>query len=234
MDLVMLDIDGTLTQSFEYDQEVFALAIAEVVQGPRIDTNLNGYTYTSSLGVTQEAVRRLTGRLPSEEEIAAVKRRVIWHMQRLYAASPETFSQVPGADRFLERLRQLDGLGIAIATGCWRDEALFKLNASGLHADDLLLATSDDDRDRQRIMEAARQRARDRYACPGFEHVVYLGDGPWDLKASQALGYGFIGVGARLQALQEAGVRHLHEDYRDIEAVLASIAAVLKPPINEA
>jgi phosphoglycolate phosphatase-like HAD superfamily hydrolase len=229
MNLVMLDIDGTLTQSFEYDQEVFALAIGEVVRRPKVDTDLNAYTYTSSLGVTQEAIRRLTGRLPSAEELEEVKRRVLRHMERMYAENPGDFSQVPGAARFLERLRNLTGARTAIATGCWRSEARFKLEASGLHADDLLLATSDDDRDRKRILEIAAGRALDLYHCSGFDRIVYVGDGPWDLKAAAALGYGFIGVGSRLQGLKDAGVRHLHRDYLDIEAVLASVTGLLQP-----
>ncbi len=228
MNLVMLDIDGTLTQSYEYDQEVFARAIADVTRRPRISTNLNDYAYTSSRGVTEEAIRRLTGKTPDEQELKEVERRALWHLKRMYAESPGTFSQVPGADRFLERLRRLDDLGTAIATGCWHSEALFKLGASGLRVDDIPMATSDDDRDRQRIMEIALQRAGEQYACPGFERIVYIGDGLWDLQASRALGFAFIGVGSRLQVLKDAGVGRLHADYRQLEAVFASITAALE------
>ena len=42
MNLVMLDIDGTLTQSYEYDEEIFGLAIGEVLGVPRIDADFNG------------------------------------------------------------------------------------------------------------------------------------------------------------------------------------------------
>ena len=64
MNLVMLDIDGTLTQSYEYDQEIFGLAIAEVLGCPPVDADLNGYVDKTSTGVTQEAIRRITGRSP--------------------------------------------------------------------------------------------------------------------------------------------------------------------------
>jgi hypothetical protein len=43
------------------------------------------------------------------------------------------------------------------------------------------------------------------------------------------LGYGFIGIGARLQALREAGARHVHRDYLEAGAVMASLAAELNP-----
>ena len=229
MNLVMLDIDGTLTQSYDYDREIFGLAIAEVLGCPPVDADLNGYVDKTSTGVTLEAIGRFTGRNPKPEELEEVKRRVFWRLKRMYQESPGVFSEVPGASRFLERLRKLDGAGIAIATGCWRSEALFKLRASGLNVDGIPLATSDDDRNRMRIMEISAEKARGFYACPTFERVVYLGDGLWDLQASRSLGYGFVGIGPRVQALRDAEAGRWHPDFMEIEAVLASVAAALKP-----
>jgi len=228
MNLVMLDIDGTLTQSYDYDREIFGLAIAEVLGCPPVDADLNGYVDKTSTGVTLEAIRRLTGRKPEAEQFEEVKRRVLWHLDRMYRESPGAFSEVPGASRFLERLRKLDGAGIAIATGCWLSEAQFKLRASGLNVDGIPLATSDDNRNRMRIMEISSEKARGVYACPAFVRVVYLGDGPWDLQASRSLGYGFVGIGPRAQALEGGEAGCWHQDFMEIEAVLASIAAALK------
>ena len=229
MNLVMLDIDGTLTLSYEYDQEIFGLAIAEVLGCPPVDANLNGYVDKTSTGVTLEAIRRITGSSPKAEEIKKVKRSVLRRLKSMYRESPGLFGEVPGASRFLERLRKLKGTGIAIATGCWRSEAMFKLRASGLNVDGIPMATSDDDRNRRRIMEIAAQRARDFYAFHGFERVVYLGDGPWDLQASRLLGYAFVGIGPRVEALKDSEAGLWHPDYLEIEAVLGSIAAALKP-----
>jgi phosphoglycolate phosphatase-like HAD superfamily hydrolase len=229
MNLVMLDIDGTLTQSYEYDREIFGLAIAEVLECPPVEADLNGYVDKTSTGVTLEAIQRLTGRSPAAEEIEEVKRRVLQHFKRMYWESPGTFSEVPGASRFLERLRKLEGVGIAIATGCWRSEALFKLQASGLSVDGIPMSTSDDDRNRKRIMEIAAGRARDFYACPRFERIVYIGDGLWDLQTSRLLGYGFVGIGPRVQALKDIEAFRWHKDFLEIEAVLVSITEVLNP-----
>ena len=228
MNLVMLDIDGTLTQSYEYDQEVFGLAIAEVLRCPPVNADLNGYTDKTSLGVTQEAIRRITGRSPEVEEIKEVKRRVLWHLKRMYQESPGIFAEIPGAGCFLDQLRNLDGTGIAIATGCWRSEALFKVHASGLMVDGIPMATSDEHWDRKRIMTIATQKAEELYACPGFERIVYVGDGPWDLQTSYSLGYGFIGIGPRLHALTNTEVIDWHQDFLDIQAVFASIALKLE------
>ena len=108
MNLVMLDIDGTLTQSYEYDQEIFGLAIAEVLGCPQVNADLNGYVDKTSTGVTREAVRHVTGRSPKVEQIEEVKRNVLRRLEKMYQESPEIFGEVPGARRFLERLRSLE------------------------------------------------------------------------------------------------------------------------------
>jgi phosphoglycolate phosphatase-like HAD superfamily hydrolase len=229
MNLVMLDIDGTLTQSYEYDQEIFGLAIGEVIGCPPVNADLNGYTDKTSTGVTREAIRRITGTSPTPDQVDEVKRNVLARLERMYRESPETFSEISGATRFLERLRNLTGVGIAIATGCWATEAIFKLQASGLNVAGIPMATSDDDGNRKRIMQTAVERARAFYTCPGFEQAVYLGDGPWDLQEAHSLGERFIGIGPRLQSLQTTQDFPWHRDYLELEAVLASIAATLKP-----
>ena len=224
----MLDIDGTLTQSYEYDKEIFGLAIAEVLGYPPVNADVNGYVNKTSTGVTEEAIRRITGTEPKAEQIEEVKRNVLGRLEKMYQESPKIFTEVPGAAHFLERLRRIDGIGIAIATGCWQSEAQFKLQASGLSAAGIPLATSDDDRNRTRIMQIAVERARDFYACPGFERVVYLGDGPWDRQEANRLGYGFIGIGPRVEPLLDNEVGNWYPDFVEIEAVLASVATTLR------
>ncbi len=228
MNLVMLDIDGTLTQSYEYDREIFGLAIGEVLGRPPVDADLYGYVDKTSSGVTEEAIRRLTGRKPKAEEIEEVKRNVLRRLEKMQQESPGIFSEVPGARVFLEQLRSLEGAGIAIATGCWLKEALFKIQASGLRVDGIPMATSDDNRNRKRIMKLAVEKAREFHAVPQFERVVYLGDGPWDLQEADELGYGFIGIGARVQGLLESGAGRWHPDFLETEAVLASVARALE------
>jgi phosphoglycolate phosphatase-like HAD superfamily hydrolase len=226
MNLVMLDIDGTLIQSYEYDRDVFGAVIGEVLGGLSVDADLNGYMNKTSLGVTEEAIRSATGRNPEEREIEEVKYKVMARFEKMSREFPNLFSQVPGAAGFLERLRGLEGAGIAIATGCWLEEARFKLRASGLSIDGLPIATSSDDRNRIRIMTQATEKARQSYGCAGFERTVYFGDGPWDLQASHSLGYEFIGIGPRVQELKETGSIHWHPDFLDLRAVFDSIAAV--------
>jgi phosphoglycolate phosphatase-like HAD superfamily hydrolase len=229
MNLVMLDIDGTLTLSYEYDRKIFRLAIAEVLGCEPEEIDLDNYVNTTSLGVTQEAFQRITERSPETEEIEEVKRRVLSRLKKMYHESPEIFNEVPGASSFLERLRTFGGIGIAIATGAWLNEALFKLQASGLAVDGIPIATSDVHMDRKRIMEIAAEKAKRYYACNEFEHIIYLGDGPWDMLVSRTLGYGFIGIGPRIEALKDIEKIDCYNDLLDVDAVLSSISALFEP-----
>jgi phosphoglycolate phosphatase-like HAD superfamily hydrolase len=229
MNLVMLDVDGTLTQSYEYDREIFGLSIAEVLGCNPAEVNLDTYINTTSIGVTLEAFQRIIGRSPEPKEIKDVKRRVLWRLERMYQGSPEIFREVPGASQFLERLRLNDGVGVSIATGGWLSEALFKLRASNLKVNEIPMATSDDQVDRKMIMEIAAEKARKYYSCHHFEHIIYLGDGPWDLQASRSLGYGFIGIGPRIQALRDSENISWHPNFLKVEAVCASINTLLIP-----
>jgi phosphoglycolate phosphatase-like HAD superfamily hydrolase len=153
---------------------------------------------------------------------------VLQYFEKMYMETPGTFCEVPGASILLERLRNLEEVRVAIATGCWRREAIFKLQASGLDVNGIPMATSDDDRNRQRIMKIATERALEFYGCPTFERVVYLGDGPWDLQASRTLGYRFIGIGPRVQDLKDSEGFKWHPNFLEIEAVVASIIEAMK------
>jgi phosphoglycolate phosphatase-like HAD superfamily hydrolase len=228
LNLVLLDIDGTLTQSYEYDREIFGIAIAEVLGVPPIDADLNGYTDKTSLGVTMEAIQRLSGRSSEQSEIEQVKLNVLLRLNDMYRESPRVFSEVPGASLFLERLRKFNGGRIAIATGCWLSEALFKLQASGLNVDGIPMATSDDSKNRLKIMEIAVGMAGNYYGCSSFDRVVYVGDGPWDLQTSRSLGYKFVGIGPRVETLKDLESFPWHQDLLDTEAVLASLTSELR------
>jgi hypothetical protein len=55
------------------------------------------------------------------------------------------------------------------------------------------MASSDDAYQRIRIMELCRAR------LPATRVTIYVGDGEWDQRASEQLGWRFVGVGSRLR-----------------------------------
>jgi phosphoglycolate phosphatase-like HAD superfamily hydrolase len=226
MNLVMFDIDGTLTKSYEYDQEIFARAISDVTGVEFSDTEWHSYAYITSSGVTPEAICRATGRTATNSQVKEVELRVLTYLEQRLHNSPSDFMEVPGASMFIKRLRNLDNTAIAIATGCWHSEAMFKLGASALDIRGITLATGDDNKSREEIMTISAERALTASGVSQFESIVYFGDGIWDLEASRSLDYGFVGIGEHLNALRNAGAELCHEDYTNLDEVLSSLTEV--------
>jgi phosphoglycolate phosphatase-like HAD superfamily hydrolase len=223
----MFDVDGTLTQSYEYDQEIFARAISDVAGVQFSDTEWRSYEYITSSGVTPEAIYRATGRPATNSQVKEVELRVLTYLDQRLHDSPSDFMEVPGASMFIKRLRNLDNTAISIATGCWHSEAMFKLESSKLDIRGITLATGDDDHSREKIMTISAERALMAAGVSQFDKIVFFGDGAWDLTASRSLGYGFVGIGERLQALRDAGAERCHRDYTDMDEVLSSLIQII-------
>lgn len=82
---------------------------------------------------------------------------------------------------------------VAIATGCWRQSALLKLESAGFDIDGVPLVTSDEFPARIDIMRGALQSTGSDCAP-----VTYFGDAEWDRRACLELGWNFVAVGPAL------------------------------------
>jgi hypothetical protein len=72
------------------------------------------------------------------------------------------------------------------------ETAMLKLAVAGLETEGLALATGSDSSERTKIMQLAEQRAF-RGVAP--TRKAYFGDGAWDKRASEQLGYQFTAIG---------------------------------------
>jgi len=225
--LVMFDIDGTLTESYAYDQQVYADAFFDATGSRDVDTDWHNYRHVTSHGITREALGNHWGRDALPDEVRAVERAVLKRLQALHRREPEQFCEVAGASAFLAYLRRRGDVAVSIATGCWLSEALFKLQSSGIDISGIPLAASEDGGSRIEIMAASQKKALHVYKRTSFERVIYFGDGIWNVNAAAGLGYAFIGIGQRLDKLGEAGAPHLHRDYSNPEALTATLKGMV-------
>jgi phosphoglycolate phosphatase-like HAD superfamily hydrolase len=128
--------------------------------------------------------------------------------------APSAVREIAGAKRLVERLLELPGVRVAVATGGWEPTAKMKLAHVGIDVARLGFASSSDACARVDIMRRAARRA-----LRGAEHAraTYFGDGAWDLRASAALGYDFVAVG---HALPHPVA---YADLRDTDTILAGL-----------
>ncbi len=224
MHLVMFDIDGTLTASFEFDKECFVSALMDVLNTDDIDSDWSTYQYVSSTGITTEAFQRHTGRNATEGELRKVEARLMFHLSERFRNSKSDFIEVPGAKQLVNELQLNNNIAISLATGCWKDEALFKLRKTGFDVSSIPLASSNDGMAREDIMSTSLKLAKESYGVKEFESVTYVGDGIWDLRSANNLGYQFIGVGDHIEMLKENGANNLHRNFLDIDAFFNTLS----------
>jgi phosphoglycolate phosphatase-like HAD superfamily hydrolase len=211
----ILDLDGTLMPSAEVDNECFWQAVFGCFGERDTLPDLHGFKHVTDTGILDEWCIRELGRVPNEKEIMEIQERFVQLLEAASINQPRLFKPFPGVRDWLERVCVSKSVLAGIATGGWQKSARLKLKLSGLDRFDLPLASSDDARERTRIMQIAAQRTLRHQ--PGIQAAfTYIGDGAWDLRASEELGWEFIGIadGSKATQLRQAGAKHTRRDFR--------------------
>lgn len=186
---LIFDIDGTLIDSTELDDACYIGAVRHVLRAASIRPNWGDYENVSDAGILrgicldnqidpgtcQSHIRSRFGELISD--------------RLQLGACPA----MPGGVQLLQDLLGSPGIEVGIATGGWGHTARMKLDHAGYAFLKCPLASSDDDYERVRIMQHCRAQM-----YPSKE-TVYIGDGEWDKRAAEILGWRFVGIGTRLR-----------------------------------
>ena len=191
---VIFDIDGTLLDSSGQDDRIYREAVTHVLGDVTLRPSLGDYDPVTDGGILLQILG--DSDLPaSPEKIAAVKREFFRRMDA-YVKESGPFRELPGAKSVFGRLLKSDAHCLAIATGGWRRSAEIKLSTAGFDIGTVPLATSDDAIERTAIMEFALQSIGEEVAT-----VTYFGDGLWDQRACEILGWTFRAVGPELAGI---------------------------------
>lgn len=231
MRLAIFDVDGTLTETNEVDSVCFVQAMADAHAVGRVNTDWGEYAHTTDSYITREVLREHFGRAPVDAERDEFISRFVSLLEESRARDASLFGEVAGASAALARLRAEPDWAVAIATGCWRGSGLLKLSAAGLETGGVPAAFAEEGVSREEILLAALKRARESYGREGFDRVVSLGDGLWDVSAARNLGFAFVGVGAgeRAAMLRGAGASHVMEDFKDYGRLLRCLGEAKVP-----
>ena len=119
MNLVLFDIDGTLTDTTDIDALCFIQAMAEVFAIRDICTDWSAYPSATDSAVTKHLVQDRLGRVPDHGEI-------VWVRERFHSLLDESFSQDPSlctsirsGPQFLQTALSRPDWAVAFATGGW-------------------------------------------------------------------------------------------------------------------
>ncbi len=187
---VMFDVDGTLVQSNEFDGDCFIEAVYEVL-GHRLNSDWTKYKYVSDAGILNQHISENGLQAKRDVIHTDVKKAFIVNIANSLDKNPA--QQVPGASEFISELRQQEILSLSVATGGWYETALMKLKSAEIDISEIPIASSNDHFSRTRIMKIAEEKANGEIKMP----CTYFGDGEWDKKACEELGYNFVLVGKK-------------------------------------
>ena len=215
MQLVIFDVDGTLTRSTHIDAVCFLRAVHEVFGMTAVGDDWSQYTHCTDSGISAEIFHKQFGRAPSDSELAGLRERFVALLEAAVVDTPDCCSEIPGARAVLRRLQRLTDWRVAIATGSWKASALVKLGAAGFAIAGIPMATADDGVARETILQCALTRALESYRETHFSRVVSVGDALWDVRSAARLQLPFIGVGGARAAelLREHGASVVLDDF---------------------
>ncbi|MBV8934030.1 MAG: HAD family hydrolase [Kutzneria sp.] len=182
--LIVFDIDGTLLRSVAQHQAAFLAALHDTGLSD-IDTAWGGYTHHTDSWIFREVFRANTGRVPSAAETQRFAD--VLHDRFRAATEAAGVAEIPGAAEFLCALAKADDYDVAFATGGMREVTAVKLAPFGALGP---VATASDHTFREHVVREAIHQSG-----TGFDRVVSIGDGPWDMRAAVATGSQFIGIG---------------------------------------
>ena len=225
MDLLVFDVDGTLTATNEVDGRCFAQAGRELF-GLVLDLSWRSYPHRTDSGILRHSFLAQLRRAPTAEEMAAFRRRFLGLLEQEFGAAPENFRAVAGAPRAIAAIAEQRTYALALATGGWRTSALFKLEQAGFAARRLPAAFADDAEAREEIARIAVARASLHHQ-QRFDRIVLVGDSDCDVATAARIGAGFVGVAAdgNEEPLRAEGAQWVLRDYEDFDAFIATIEA---------
>ncbi|HEY3155366.1 MAG TPA: HAD family hydrolase [Candidatus Eisenbacteria bacterium] len=214
MQLIIFDVDGTLTRSTSIDATCYARAVAEHLR-MQVNTDWSMYRHATDAGILSELLER-QGIPETRPDVAAVRARFLGLLSAALTLDPTLCREVPGARAAIESLREVPEFQLAIATGAWADSARLKLRHASVGIDQIPLASSDDSPSREKILEIAFERAAAR-SGQRPDAVTYFGDAPWDVSAAHSLGFRFIGIACEgdMGQLRSAGASVILPDFTD-------------------
>ena len=230
INLVVFDVDGTLTATADVDSRCFAEAVSSEFGIEHVDADWTSYSEFTDSMIIDEIFRERFGRRPGSGEISRLIGRFLAALSRAHGERPQDFAEIPGAAALVDALRGRADWRVAIATGGWERSARLKLAYASIDADGVPLAAADDSPFRAGIVTAATERAAELAGQP-FERVVLVGDTLWDVSTAAGLGRPFLGVGVEEQALRlrRAGASAVVPDFADTGRTLKLLETVVPP-----
>nr|MDZ8017280.1 hypothetical protein [Nostoc sp. SerVER01] len=98
----MFDIDGTLTESNNLDNESYLQALYEVFGFSEVSSNWKSYTHVTDACILKDICQSKLGRIPSSREIEAFQQRFL-ELLVDGAKAHGGVKAIPGSSKYIEK-----------------------------------------------------------------------------------------------------------------------------------
>jgi len=149
MKLIIFDIDGTILDSVNADDECFIETFKNLYQIDLTNTDWNDFKNVTDTGLTIEIIEKWFSQTPSKEEIETIKK----HFYSLLKRRVNEFAEIENALSFIKMLLEKPDFEIGFATGGWKETAVLKCSSIGLSLNDFIFYSSNDHFNRAKIIE---------------------------------------------------------------------------------
>lgn len=196
MKYIIFDIDGTLTNTTEIDDLCYTQAIAETFGFSNFNTNYGHYENTTDSGILHQLSIERRNRPCTVTEIENFIDCFCNMLEIAYEKQAHYFREIPKAGKIIRQLTRHEDLKVGLATGGWKQSALFKLQCADINIEGCSAASfAQDAFARRDIIGHTISKMNKRHnANPELTEIIYVGDGQWDYQATQQLGIQFIGI----------------------------------------
>jgi phosphoglycolate phosphatase-like HAD superfamily hydrolase len=212
MNLIIFDIDDTLTKSEFQHQLAFVNSMKEMGI-TRVNQNWKEYKHHTDSYILKVNYENNFTQKFDVSLLKAFETRMHEIMQTL-----EPVKEIKGAQKFINFLRTEKKYAITFATGSLLKPAMLKLEQSKLWYDEKLVASSNQFYEREQIVTNSIEKAKQYYNVSEFDHIISIGDGIWDMKTAQNLDLKFIGVGNKnYEDFKKANIKVHTEDWENFD-----------------
>lgn len=232
MNLLLFDVDGTVTDCAADDDRLFREALLESLPpDARVHVlgGWNEFAEVTQSAIARDVITRACDRPARDGEIMIVRRRLTEKWQEALAAGTVTVRLKPGARELFAAAGQRPKFFAALTSGTWEPVTLLKLSAAGWPLENLVIATGDDSESQAGILRTAQILAASRRGIPGFSATVVVGAHPWDARGARTVRAGFVAVGetSEVAALRSAGAAAVVPQLVPAESFWAAVTAAL-------
>lgn len=208
--LIVFDIDDTLTKSEEQHQTAYVNAMKHFGM-TEINQDWKSYQNVTDSYILKE-VYELNfqkafdlGMIPEFEDKMTAE---MLAMQKTEA--------IDGANTIVDFFLKETDYAICFATGSLHKPAMLKLEQAEINFIPELVEASNAIYTREDIVKSAMNKAKKYFQVDEFETIISVGDGIWDLRTAKNLGVHFLGIRDKnLEDFQLEGIKSHITDWKN-------------------